>query len=212
MALEMHRANEASLNLQLQDGPLTGYGNGPTHGWPSIAFQQPPHHHPLSQLSYPYSHQRMWCKQEQDTDISHGFHDINHQLQLGSTQNFLQPSSVMHNIMSLDSASMEQSSGSSMYGSDASMVPMMGTVIVQDGNGNAYLGNNHEDQSMLGSADHGYQQARNYYYQSQQTGLGKGSVYDQAASSWIPTAVPAARTNNVAVCHGAPTFTVWNDT
>ncbi|KAL8557790.1 hypothetical protein ACS0TY_005043 [Phlomoides rotata] len=210
MALDIHRANEASLNLHLPDGSVTGYGNGPTHGWPSIAFQQPPH--TLAHLTYPYSHQRMWCKQEQDTDISHGFHDINHQLQLGSTQNFLQPN-VLHNIMSLDSASMEQSSG--VYG-DANMVPMMGTVIVQDGNGNSYMGNNHDDhQSMLGAADHSYQQARNYYYQSQQasaTGVGKGSVYDQAASGWIPTAVPAPRANNVAACHGAPSFTVWNDT
>ncbi|KAI3459117.1 hypothetical protein Pfo_015780 [Paulownia fortunei] len=212
---------------------------GSTHGWPTIAFQQA---QPLTM--YPYAHQRLWCKQEQDPDVSHGFNEINHQLQLGNTQNFLQ-TSVLPNIMSLDSSSMEHSSGSNsvIYGNNGSgdgngnasygngtnggsfVVPMMGTVVVQDGNqnqANGFLGNDEERplgyEGMFGSTD-AYQQARNLYYQSQQsssTGLAKASLYDQGSNcnNWIPTAVPslAARTNSMAVCHGASTFTAWNGT
>ncbi|KAI3470369.1 hypothetical protein Pfo_027032 [Paulownia fortunei] len=237
MALQMHRADEANLNLHLTDEHINGYGGGnSTHGWPTIAsFHQA---QPLSM--YPYAHQRLWCKQEQDPDVGHGFNDIHHQLQLGNTHNFLQPS-VLHNLMSLDSSSMEHSSGSSsiVYGDNAAggdgngtngssfVVPMMGTVIVQDGNQNqtnGFVGNDEEKpigyEGMFGSAD-AYQQARNLYYQSQQSssnGIAKASLYNDQGSTcntWIPTAVPtlAARANTMAVLsHGASTFTVWNDT
>ncbi|KAL2227870.1 UNVERIFIED_CONTAM: AP2-like ethylene-responsive transcription factor BBM2 [Sesamum indicum] len=231
-ALEMHRANEGNLSLHLTDGHINNYGSGGNnHSWPTIAFQQS---QPLNM--YPYAHQRLWCKQEQDHDFSHGLNDIHHQLQLGNTQNFLQPS-VLHNLMSLDSSSMEHSSGSNSvvygnnngdgsgngsYGNGANgsgfMVPMMGTVIVQDGSqnqGNGFLGNEGEKavgyEGNFGSSD-AYQQARNLYYQSQQSSSdGIGST----CNNWIPTAVPtqlAARNSNLAVCHGASNFTVWNDT
>ncbi|KAL0290680.1 UNVERIFIED_CONTAM: AP2-like ethylene-responsive transcription factor PLT1 [Sesamum calycinum] len=227
-ALEMHRANEGNLSLHLADGHINNYGSGGNnHSWPTIAFQQA--QAPLNM--YPYAHQRLWCKQEQDHDFSHGLNDIHHQLQLGNTQNFLQPS-VLHNLMSLDSSSMEHSSGSNsvVYGNSNGdgngngngsgfMVPMMGTVIVQDGNqnqGNGFLGNEGEKavgyEGMFGSSDV-YQQARNLYnYQSQQSSSdGIGST----CNNWIPTAVPtqlAARNSNLAVCHGASNFTVWNET
>lgn len=225
MALDLHRASEASLNLHLTEGQMSGFGSSNTaHGWPTVAFQQA---QPLSM--YPYAHQMLWCKQEHDPYVGHAYNEINHQLQLGNTQNFLQPS-VLHNIMGLDSSSIEHSSGSYNGGGEGSVVPTMGALIAQDGNhnhshGNGYLGNDEgkslDYESMFGSAD-AYQQARNLYYQSQQSSsnLAKATnnLYDQGSTStnWIPTAVPtgsaAARTNNAAGNQGASTFTVWNDT
>ncbi|KAK4380891.1 AP2-like ethylene-responsive transcription factor BBM2 [Sesamum angolense] len=233
MALEMHRTNEGRLNLHLPDEQINGYSGGNSaHCWSAnLAFQQA-----QSLNMYPYAHQKLWCKQEQDPDIGvNVFHDIHRQLQLGSTQNFL----PLHSLMSLDASSMEQNSGSNsvVYGNNGTngssgfMVPMMD---VQDGNQNhesGIVGNNHREEKpalgyegMFGSAD-AYQQARNLYYQqlSQQsssinTGIGKVGLYNDQGSacnnSWIPTAVPAlaARGNTMAVCHGASTFTVWNDT
>ncbi|KAK6136346.1 hypothetical protein DH2020_029917 [Rehmannia glutinosa] len=200
MALEMHRANEANLNLHLTDHH--GHMNSTHHNtWPTIAFQQPPH--PLS-INYPFApHQsRIWCKQEQDSDVNnHGYNEINtnHQLQLGNTQNFLQPS-VLTNIMSLqDNSSVEHSSGSNsvIYGNN--VVPMMGTVIVQDATNGFQDG--YEGMFGSSSADAAYhqQQARNFYYhQSQQ------SSSSTCNNNWIPTAVPTVAANS--------TFTVWNDT
>ncbi|GFP95788.1 ap2-like ethylene-responsive transcription factor plt2 [Phtheirospermum japonicum] len=213
MALELHRANEANnLNLHLLTDHSHGHiinnnNNNNTHNWPTIAFQQP---QPLMSISnYPFAlHQRsLWCKQEQDPDvINHGYNEntnINHHLQLGNTHNFFQP-----NITSLDS--------------DHGVGPMMGpAVFVQDGqhqeNGGGFTVG--YDQCMFGSTD-----ARNLYchqFQQSSAGLEKAGIYDQESgcnnNDWnnIPTAVPtvAARSNNgVAVCHGASTFTVWNDT
>ncbi|XP_011084678.1 AP2-like ethylene-responsive transcription factor AIL1 isoform X2 [Sesamum indicum] len=223
MALEMHRANEGNLNLHLAEEQINSYSN--------LAFQQA-----QSLNTYPYAHQRLWCKQEQDPDVGNdGFNYVHRQFQLGSTQNFL----PLHSLMSLDASSMEQNSGSNSLvygnngtnGSSSFMVPMMD---VQDGNQNhenGIVGNYHREEkpvlgyeSMFGSAD-AYQQARNLYYQqlSQQsssinTGIGKIGLYNDQGStcnnSWIPTAVPTleARGNKMAVCHGASTFTVWNNT
>ncbi|KAK4436097.1 AP2-like ethylene-responsive transcription factor BBM2 [Sesamum alatum] len=225
MALEMHRANEGNLNLHLPDEQINGYSSGNSaHCWPAnLAFQQA---QPLNM--YPYAHQRLWCKKDQDPDIGNdGFNDIHRQvLQLGSTQNFL----PLHSLMSLDSSSMEQNSGSTfvVYGNNGSnsfVVPMM-----DQNDDNGVVGNNHHEEKpvlgyegMFGSAD-AYQQARSLYYHqlSQQsssvnTGIGKvGLCNDQGSTcnnSWIPTGVPtlAARGNTMAVCHGASTFTVWND-
>ncbi|EYU39474.1 hypothetical protein MIMGU_mgv1a022420mg [Erythranthe guttata] len=214
MALELHRAS-------YNDG--NGNGNGNTNAWPTIAFQQ---------AIYPYnSHQRLWCKQEQDNNlnnnnqemISHGnFSEINHQLQLGNnnTQNFLQPSLLMHNVMEQSSVSNAGVYGNSDSGDDRGngfAMPMMGTVIVQD-DGNDYVGNIHEGMfgSMTTTADASYQQhARNYLYYHQQS---QESSSNNNCDSWnhsIPIAVPtlAARNiNNVDSCNGASTFTVWNDT
>ncbi|KAL7148772.1 hypothetical protein ABFS83_06G201700 [Erythranthe nasuta] len=213
MALELHRA---SYN--------NGNGNGNTNAWPTIAFQQ---------SMYPYnSHQRLWCKQEQDNNlnnnnqemISHGnFSEINYQLQLGNnnTQNFLQPSLLMHNVMEQSSVSNAGVYGNSDSGDDRGngfAMPMLGTVIVQD-HGNEYVGNIHE--GMFGSmttttTDASYQQhARNYMYYHQQS---QESSSNNNCDSWnhsIPMAVPtlAARNiNNADSCNGASTFTVWNDT
>lgn len=214
MALDLHRANDSNLNLHLTEaGQMSGYGTSSTHQWPTVAFQQP---QPLSM--YPYAHQMLWCKQEHDPYVAHGFNDINHQLQLGNTQNFLQPS-VLHNIMGLDSSSMEHASDSNnlVYGGTGQP---MGALVVQDGN-NGYLGNEEgkslDYETMFGSAE-AYQQARNLYYQSQQSNISKATsnLYDQGSTStnWIPTAVPtaSARANNAAGNQGASTFTVWNDT
>ncbi|KAF4391123.1 hypothetical protein F8388_009545 [Cannabis sativa] len=83
-------------------------------GWPALAaFQQP-----FTMHNYPYGNGQsrgLWCKQEvEDSDHSntHAFHD---QIQLSNTHNFFQPNnnsnSVLHNLMGMDSSSMEHSSG-----------------------------------------------------------------------------------------------------
>ncbi|KAL4609838.1 hypothetical protein ACB092_08G009500 [Castanea dentata] len=219
-----------NVSSQLTDG-INNYGGAPHHGWPTLAFQQA---QPYS-MHYPYG-QRVWCKQEQDSDPPHSFQDL-HQLQLGNTHNFFQPNSVLHNLMGMESASMEHSSGANSviysngggatadgYGSNGGYIMPLTTVIANEGN-NQNQGNNGFGDSEVKAL--GYDNvfastdpyhARNLYYLSQQssTGVIKASTYDQgsACNNWVPTAVPtlAPRSNNMAVCHGAPTFTVWNDT
>ncbi|XP_059625408.1 AP2-like ethylene-responsive transcription factor BBM2 [Cornus florida] len=232
-AMDTRRATDHDnlIASHLTDG-INNYGSSHP-GWPTIAFQQPPQTFSVQQ-HYPYGQQRVWCKQEQDVN----FQDI-HQLQLGSgTHNFFQPS-VMHNLMSLDSSSLEHSSasnsviyssggvdgsgngngnGSFGYGTNGGYVMPISTVVAHEGTSNEVNGfvENH-DQNMFGSSDS--YQARNLYYLSQQSSSGgavKAGLYDQSSTcnNWVPTAIPtiAPRTSNMAVCHGAPTFTVWNDT
>ncbi|XP_021281898.1 AP2-like ethylene-responsive transcription factor BBM [Herrania umbratica] len=237
MALDVQRADDDNMSSQLTDG-INNYGAA-HHGWPTIAFQQA---QPFS-MHYPYG-QRVWCKQEQDSDTNHTFQDL-HQLQLGSTHNFFQPS-VLHNLMAMDSSSMEHSSGSNSviycnggggdaagsngasgsyqgvgYGGNGGYMIPMGTVVASDSNqnqGNGFGDNEVKTlgyENMYGSADPYH--SRNLYYLSQQSSTGgvKASSYDQASAcnNWVPTAVPtiAQRSSNMAVCHGAQTFTVWND-
>ncbi|KAF2283122.1 hypothetical protein GH714_043449 [Hevea brasiliensis] len=239
MTIDSHTTENDNMSSQLTDG-ISSYGIA-QHPWPTVAFQQS-HHQPFS-MHYPYG-QRLWCKQEQDTEANnHSFH--HHQLQLGNTHNFFQPS-VLHNLMSIDSSSMEHSSGSNsvMYssvvgdgnsggnGSNQGMgygssyaIPMVTTVIgsndEEQNQGNGFgdgevkvLGY----ENILGSSDP--YRGRNLYYFSQQSaggGVVKGiSAFDQgsACNNWVPTAVPTLgpRSSNMAVCHGASTFTVWSDT
>ena len=253
MTIDGQRTDD-EMSSQLTDG-INNYGAGHHHGWPTVAFQQA--HQPFS-MHYPYGgHQQraVWCKQEQDTDTTattttHSFQDLHHQLQLGNTHNFFQPN-VLHNLMSMDSSSMEHSSGSNSviysgggaaaadggsaatgggvcYGSsNIGFVMPISTVIAHEGgshgHGNVGFGDSEVKamgyDNMFGSTDPYH--ARSLYYLSQQssTGMVKGSSsssYDQGSgcNNWVPTAVPtlAPRTNSMAVCHGTPTFTVWNDT
>nr|APQ47464.1 AP2/ERF domain-containing transcription factor [Vernicia fordii] len=225
MTIDTQRSTENdNITSHLTDGISSS-----SYGWPTLAFQQTHHHHPYS-MHYPYG-QKVWCKQEQDTDASnHSFQDLHHQLQLGNTHNFFQPS-VLHNLMSMDSSSMEHSSGSNSvmysnggggdgmsYGSNGYAIPMATVIANNEGNQNGYGDHGGEvktmvyDQNIFGS-----------YYLSQQSSssssagvMVKPSAYDQSSTcnNWVPTAVPALapRSNNMAVCHGASTFTVWNDT
>ncbi|GMG99950.1 hypothetical protein Nepgr_001790 [Nepenthes gracilis] len=189
------------------------------HGWPTIAFQQA---HPLN-THYSYAQQhRLWCKQEQDPDSC--FQGI-HQLQLGNTHNFFQPNPAVDNLMSLDTSSMEHSSGSNSviysgdaadgctdnyqgigYGSGGGFLIPMATVVPHEGNG---FGDNTEGKQLA---------YENMYCLSQQQngGVLKPSAYDLGSSysNWIPTAVPTAATrgNSTVLCHGAPNFAAWNHT
>ncbi|CAI9787160.1 unnamed protein product [Fraxinus pennsylvanica] len=242
LALDIQRrASNGNPISHLTDG-LNGYNNG----WPNaIAFHQP---QPLS-MPYTYPQQRyLWCKQEHDLEVNrnirniHNIHDL-HQLHSGNMQNFLQPS-VLHNLMSLDSSSMEHDSGSNslvysngaggdsnrhsasyqlgeVNGNNGNFAVPMGMVLVQEGlsqNQTNGFGENEVKPFMFGSGDP-YQTRNLMSYESQQSsdGMEKASVYDQASATcnnWMPTGVPtlAARPNNVVVCHGGSTFTVWNDT
>ncbi|KAF5454920.1 hypothetical protein F2P56_024550 [Juglans regia] len=245
-----------NISSQLTHG-INSYGTGAAHhgSWPTIAFQQPPQ--PYSTINYPYHGQRLWCKQEQDSDHlpPNSFQDLDHHhhLQLGNTHNFFQPNStVLHNLMSMDTASMEHSSGSnsviysSQGGGDGNNGTEIGgygangtagyaipvSTVIANNDGNQNQGNNASsfgdsevvkalayNQSLYSAADPYH--ARNMYYLSQHAsvaGVVKASAYDQGSTcnNWpVPTAVPtlaAARSSNLAVCHAAPTFTVWNDT
>ena len=244
MTIDGQRTDD-EMSSQLTDG-INNYG-AHHHGWPTVAFQQA---QPFS-MHYPYGHQQraVWCKQEQDPDATHNFQDL-HQLQLGNTHNFFQPN-VLHNLMSMDSSSMDHSSGSNSviysgggaadgsaatggsgsgsfqgvgYGNNIGFVMPISTVIAHEGGhgqGNGGFGDSEVKaigyDNMFGSTDPYH--ARSLYYLSQQSSAGmvKGSsAYDQGSgcNNWVPTAVPtlAPRTNSLAVCHGTPTFTVWNDT
>ncbi|KAE8713335.1 AP2-like ethylene-responsive transcription factor PLT2 [Hibiscus syriacus] len=211
---------------QLSDG-INGYGaTASHHGWPSaIAFQQA---RPFS-MHHPYG-QRVWCKQDPDSDANHTFQDL-HQLQLGSTHNFIQPS-VLHNLMAMDS-SMEHSSGSNcnsiIYsngatgtdgpngsyqgvgytgGSGGYVIPM--STVVASGSDNEVKPVGYDN--MYGSADPNYH-SRKLYYVSQQAPSTPSGLSTLACNNWVPTAIPtvAQRSSSMAVCHGTPTFT-WNDT
>ncbi|XP_077228956.1 AP2-like ethylene-responsive transcription factor BBM [Tasmannia lanceolata] len=223
-SVDGRRAEDDNLNSQMTEG-INSYG---THhpGWPTIAFQQP---QPLS-MHYPYGQQRGWCKQEQDVVTAHGFQDL-HQLHLGNTHNFFQPS-VMHNLMSMDSSSLEHSSVSNsvMYsggggsngsyqgvvGASNGFVMPMGTVMAD-----------HSQQSHAGFVESevkqlGYENmladpytGRNVYYPSPQGIVKATNTYDQssACNNWMPNSVQslAPRPNNLSVCPVAPIFSIWND-
>ncbi|KAK4487895.1 hypothetical protein RD792_003633 [Penstemon davidsonii] len=192
LALEIHRANEASLNLHLTENGYGGTNNN--QGWPTIAFQHQTHQ-PLSMFPN-YAHQRLWCKQEQDTDLCHGFSN-----DIGNTQNFMQPY-VLHNLMSLDSSTMEHSSGSNsvVYGTGDGNNVSFAMPLINQSQGNGFVGGNN-DEGIFGNL---------YYHQSTQqsasNGIEKASIiYEQGSgcNNWIPTGVPtlaASRTN----------MAVWN--
>ncbi|KAA8538801.1 hypothetical protein F0562_025493 [Nyssa sinensis] len=190
----VQRTEDHNITSHLADG-INNYG------WPTIAFHQA---QPFS-MHYPYAQQRVWCKQEQDTSSDTSFQDL-HQLQLGnnSTHNFFQPS-VLHNLMSLDSSSMEHSSGSNNsviyststttggsfqgvgYGSNNGyhhVMPISNSVNIGNQNqGSGFGENDHEVVKQLGyenmygvgSTDLPYHHARNLYYLSQQSSGAAGT-------------------------------------
>lgn len=227
-SVDGRRTDDDNITSHLTDG-ISSYGSH-HHGWPTIAFP------PVQALSmhYPYGQQRGWCKQEHDTISSHGLQDL-HQLHLGSTHNFFQPS-VMHNIMSLDSSSLEHSSGSNSViysggsggGSNASfqgvvggnngyVMPISTVMADQNNQSQGSFGDGEVKQlgyeNMLGSTDPFM--GRNYYLSQQSPGAVKPNSYDQgsACNNWMPTTVQslASRATNLAACPGAPIFSVWND-
>ncbi|MQM19792.1 hypothetical protein Taro_052803 [Colocasia esculenta] len=229
-SVDGRRNDDDNITSQLTDG-INSYGSH-NRGWATIAFQQPAP--PPMGITYPYGQQRVWCKQEQDTVTA--FQDI-HQLHLGSsTQNLFHPS-VLHNLVNLESSPMEHSSGSSnsfvysnggyhgiVGGNNGFALPIGAVAADQSstsGQGNSGLGESDQVkqlgyENLLASSD-GYS-GRNVYYLSQQSASGvvKANGYEQTAvcsNNWMPGAVQAVpqRPSNMAVCHGAPIFSVWND-
>ncbi|KAG9447186.1 hypothetical protein H6P81_013314 [Aristolochia fimbriata] len=233
-SVDGRRTDHDNITSQLTDGGINSYGSH--HGWPTIGFQQP---QPLT-MHYPtnYAQQRSWCKQEHDGIAAQSLQDL-HQLHMGSTHNFFQPS-VIHNLMSLDSSSLEHSSGSNSVinysggstggsgsngsyhgvvgGSGAYALPIS-TVIADQSQGNhqGSFGEGEVKQQMGFDNMLDPYSGRNVYYLSQQPpGMVKANGYDQNGScnTWMPNTVQplGQRSNNLALCHGAPVFTVWNDT
>ncbi|GMN26167.1 hypothetical protein TIFTF001_001205 [Ficus carica] len=225
-----------NMSSQLTDS-ISNYGapaatTTATHhnGWPTLAFQQPANF----TMHYPYG-QRVWCKQEQDTSDhhnSHSYHDLHHQFQLSNTHNFFQQNSVVHNLMGMDhhsSSTIEHSSGSNsvMYGGDnhygsgtnstgGYAIPLATVIASDQGNNNGFGDSSTSTtHDLYGTATDAYHRSLYYLSQQSQVGVVKASAYDQGSTcnNWVPTAVPtlAPRSNNMAVCHGTPTFTVWND-
>lgn len=216
--------NEASIDGRMtEDGSVTdtisSYGSH-HHGWPTIAFQQAGAQ-PVS-FHYPYGQaSRGWCKQEQDAVIvaAQSLQELQ-QLNSGSnTHNFFHQPSVIPNLMSLDSSSMDTIIGGSYHHQvlDSTgggyMVPMSSNSYAESEGKNMVFDNN-----VLASVDP-YAAARNMYYLPQPSpsaGMAavKENAYEQmsACNNWMmPQAAAPAGNNNVTVCHGAPLFTVWND-
>nr|XP_009411811.1 PREDICTED: AP2-like ethylene-responsive transcription factor BBM2 [Musa acuminata subsp. malaccensis] len=217
---------EASVNgrgaadhhhLASQFDGISGYGSLRHHGWPAIAFHQP---QPLG-VQYPYGLPRGWCKQEQDTAVAaaHSLQDL-HQLHLGTnTHDFFQPSSALHNLVSISTESssvvyngnMASSSGSYQGGY---VMPM--STVVTDQSHTANRGSCGATFVDDEGKQIGYDSSLNAYYLSQQLSSGdaaKGDEYEQS-STWTPASAQAmaSRSNTMAAAgHAAPLFTVWND-
>ncbi|XP_065875236.1 AP2-like ethylene-responsive transcription factor BBM [Euphorbia lathyris] len=186
--------NASSNTVESHLIPDTGINNYP---WQTLAFQQ----QNAFQMHYPYS-QKLWCKQEQDTDSGSYFHHPQQQHELAgntnSTHNFFQPS-VLHNLMSLDSSSIEHSSGSNSgiysgdqggyYGGGGYAIPV--ASMVDQNQGNVY-------------GDHGNQGGENQVkvYENMLSSSISDSYDGRNLYNWVPT-VPT-------VANGASTFTVWN--
>nr|XP_043618063.1 AP2-like ethylene-responsive transcription factor AIL1 [Erigeron canadensis] len=189
----LRAAKEDHMTAQLTHEGINNYA---TMTWPSSIDY---HNQAMAQaqaqpfsMHYPQQYngsgqQRLWCKQEQQEPDGQSFQDLQ------QLHQFFQPSpnsSVLHNLMNLDSSSVEHG----YNGGDHQ--------VVGYGGGGGYM--NH----MMANGptnDSSHDGDGNMYYQHQ------GSDY----GSWVPTAIPtlAARTANLVVAHGgAPTFTVWNDT
>ncbi|KAK4367049.1 hypothetical protein RND71_014929 [Anisodus tanguticus] len=228
IALNYQRASQENIDTHLTNGSISSYGA--SHCWPSIALQQA---QPLSAMhNYPYSQQRLWCKQEVEDFSDHNmttqnFQDFSHQFQHGNVaHNFMQPSSALHNLMGLDnSSSMDHNnvtyhqgvgyaSNNSTHGGGGFVLPQLSSIIAhQQSQANGY-GENEVKQLQLGNEN-----IFGYYHSQQSTSNGsiKAGLYDHqeesaACNNWMSTAVPvtlASRNSTMAVC---PTFTVWNDT
>ncbi|KAJ9546129.1 hypothetical protein OSB04_025836 [Centaurea solstitialis] len=194
-------AKEDHLASQMTHEEMTGYT---AINWPtSIDYHHQTLAHPQAQpfsMHYPqnYNHSsnqlRFGCKQEQhDPDQGQGFQDLQHYHQF--FQQPAPPSSVLHNLMNLDSSSMEHS-----YGGGGDHHQMVG-YDGNSGGGSGYIGSSQDE---LDDQNQGVNNENLYYHH-------QGSTYN----NWVPTAIPTlgARTANLVVAHGgAPTFTVWNDT
>ncbi|QCE12456.1 AP2-like factor [Vigna unguiculata] len=226
--VEAHRTDQEDhsttiLNSHLPHGGISNNFAGTTaaaatnhHNWHSgLSFHQP---QPCTTtMHYPYG-QRLWCKQEQhdNSDTSHplSYPDI-HQLQLGSngTHNFFHTNSVLHPMMNMDSASIDNSSSSNSVvydgyggGGGGYVMPLgTGTVVASEGDHSNQRFGDYE--SVYGSNDAYHAHARNLYYLSQQQ---SGSV-DQgsACNTWVPTGIPTLAPRSL--CHGAPPFSLLHE-
>ncbi|XP_071711153.1 AP2-like ethylene-responsive transcription factor BBM2 [Rutidosis leptorrhynchoides] len=185
----LRAAKEDHLTNQLTHEGINNYA---TMTWPSSIDY---HNQAMAQaqaqpfsMHYPQhygSNQQLWCKPEPHEPEGQSFQDLQ------QIHQFFQPSqnsSVLHNLMNLDSSSVEH--GYSGEGDQQ-------VVGYNSGGYMNHLMANENDSSQDGD--------RNLYYHNQ------GSNY----GGWVPTAIPtlAARTANLVVAHGigTPNFATWND-
>lgn len=233
-------ADDDNISSQLTVDGITNYGSAAAaahhHGWPAIAAFQQAQHQTYGSMHFPYG-QRIWCKQEQEdfhnqlqlgNNNTHNFFQpsVLHNL-INMESSSLEHSSSSNNSVIYSNGSYHQAG----YGSNnGGFVIPMGTVIAA--NNDQGFGESSGDQAqaaaakalgfenMFSSASNSSSSssdpyhARNVYYLSQQQQSSSNHPQGSACNNWVPTAVPtlAQRSGNMTVCHGAPTFTVWNDT
>lgn len=233
-------------NLLLVGSHLTdSIGCNVNYGWPSsLAFHQQSAGHPFHQYpNYPTQQQQqqqrvIWCKQEQDNSDDHHHHHHHHG-SFQDTHNFLQQQqqpSVLHNLMSLDSSSLDHNSGSnsviySINGYGNNIGGGGGFLHLPIGNQNE---NQDQDQNQNGFLDHHHHHDQDQEVKEHQQVIGYGNLYyyqqqqqqqqqqqlsatmnnnNNNSNNWVASGMATTRSSiNVAVCHGpASTFTVWNE-
>ncbi|KAH0461111.1 hypothetical protein IEQ34_008686 [Dendrobium chrysotoxum] len=184
-------------------------------GWPSISFQQP-QPNPLS-ICYPFAQQKGWCKQEQDPIVpaastaTHSVRDLHHL----NTHDFFQPTAAMNSFLSLQdfgSASLEHSTASNSVDCGGFMLP----VSINQGSG--CFGDDHgkqmEIENYMGSSTYNSYQLGNEQLPVGMVKEANGHELSGGFNGWglSAQATMASRAGNVAsACHGAPVFSVWND-
>lgn len=224
--------------LHDEDSTLTSQKDTASYGnvvsskeWPLLTFQQQQN----SSVPAAYQHRGLWWKQSNDNQSHHDF-----QIHLQPPSNhhkYLQPSmlaangTVLHNLMGLESAAMNDVNNSSagMYTAignglvmPSSSIPSVNSSIAPatENSHGAHFSDNSEGsvasktsnyENML-STEHS---AKVLYYPTHQqsSGLGRDG-YDNIAcnnNNWMTPPLQALGFRpNIALCH-VPVFTVWND-
>jgi len=130
VTVDFNHRTEQDHNIINNTSHLTNqaiYAATNASNWHALSFQQQqPHHHykanNMQLQNYPYGTQtqKLWCKQGQDSDDHSTYTTATdvYQLQLGNNNNNTHNFFGLQNIMSMDSASMDNNSGTNyvIYG------------------------------------------------------------------------------------------------
>jgi AP2-like factor, ANT lineage len=241
-----HHAGVVSYDVgriasQLGDGGALAAAYGAHyHGaaWPTIAFQPGA---ATTGLYHPYAQQPMrgggWCKQEQDHAViaaAHSLQDLHH-LNLGAAgaHDFFSAgqqaaaAAAMHGLASIDSASLEHSTGSNSVVYNGGVGDSNGASAVGSGGGYMMPMSAAGATTTSAMVSHEQMHARAYDEAKQAAQMGYESYLVNAEnngggrmSAWgtvvsAAAAAAASSNDNIAadVGHGgAQLFSVWNDT
>ncbi|CAL4953212.1 unnamed protein product [Urochloa decumbens] len=201
--------------------------------WPTIAFQPGA---ATAGLYHPYAQPlRGWCKPEQDHAViaaAHSLHELNH-LNLGAAtgaHDFFSAAgqaAAMHGLGSIDTASLEHSTGSNSVvysgvadsngGGGGYMMPMSAATattaaMVSHEQVHGRSQQSDHDEASKQAAQMGYES----YLVNAEAAYGGGRMPSWTPASAAPVAAAASSNDNMAgVGHGhggAQLFSVWNDT